>query len=137
MYAPRQRGVQSAATNRPCHPAKLYGRIAQNVSPSGLISGDIQGVLRIIPLFEHSGHSGRETPVPISNTADKPSRVPYCTEVREPLGTLDRCYAHLLLILVMVRLSVYTSFLKKTFSHGKMASCHQTVHITRSYHGSN
>ena len=45
-------------------------------------------------MCECSGHSGGETPVPIPNTADKPSHVPYCTEVREPLGTLDRCYAH-------------------------------------------
>ena len=37
------------------------------------------------------GHSGRETPVPIPNTEDKPASVPYCTEVREPLGNLDRC----------------------------------------------
>ena len=37
------------------------------------------------------GHSGREIPVPIPNTEDKPASVPYCTEVREPLGNKDRC----------------------------------------------
>jgi hypothetical protein len=40
----------------------------------------------------HSGHSDGETPGPIPNPADKPVSVPYCTELREHLGTLDRCY---------------------------------------------
>ena len=44
---------------------------------------------------EYGGHSGRVTPVPIPNTADKPVHVPYCTEVREPSGTLDSCHIHL------------------------------------------
>ena len=44
--------------------------------------------------FEFGGHSGRVTPVPIPNTEDKPVHVPYCTEVCEPSGTLDRCHTH-------------------------------------------
>ena len=44
-------------------------------------------------LIGHSGHSDGETPGLIPNPADKPASVPYCTELREHLGTKDRCYA--------------------------------------------
>ncbi|MFY9200784.1 MAG: hypothetical protein WBI12_12115, partial [Methanosarcina flavescens] len=30
---------------------------------------------------------------------DKPARVPDCTEVREPSGTLDRCHAHPIILI--------------------------------------
>ena len=45
--------------------------------------------------FEYGGHSDRAIPVPIPNTEDKPVHVPYCTEVRESSGTLDRCHTQL------------------------------------------
>ena len=47
--------------------------------------------------FEHGGQSDRETPEPIPNSEDKPVHVPYCTQVREPSGNMDRCPAHLTL----------------------------------------
>ena len=49
--------------------------------------------------FESGGHSGRATPVPIPNTVDKPAHVPDCTEVREPLGTPDRCHTQPIIFL--------------------------------------
>gem|GEM_PF-2737500 len=49
--------------------------------------------------FEHGGQSDRETPEPIPNSEDKPVHVPYCTQVREPSGNMDRCHAHLTLFL--------------------------------------
>ena len=42
-------------------------------------------------MSEFGGHSGGAIPVPIPNTEDKSASVPYCTEVRESSGTLDRC----------------------------------------------
>ena len=48
---------------------------------------------------ECGGHSGGETPEPIPNSEDKSASVLYCTEVREPSGTMGRCHAHLISIL--------------------------------------
>ena len=48
--------------------------------------------------FECGGHSDGETPEPIPNSEDKPVHVPYCTQVREPSGNMDRCHIHLTLI---------------------------------------
>ena len=46
--------------------------------------------------IEHGGQSDRETPEPFPNSEDKPVRVLYCTQVREPSGNTDRCHAHLI-----------------------------------------
>ena len=45
--------------------------------------------------FEYGGQSDGVTPEPIPNSEDKPVHVPYCTQVREPSGTADRCHIHL------------------------------------------
>ncbi len=51
---------------------------------------------------EYSGQSGGETPVPIPNTEVKPVYVLYCTQVREPSGNTESCYAHLLLLIFCI-----------------------------------
>ena len=60
---------------------RLRGRLQSGYTP-----------VQIRTLAWRSGHSGGETPVPIPNTEDKPVYVPCCTEVREPSGTMERCY---------------------------------------------
>ncbi len=45
--------------------------------------------------FEYGGQSDRVTPEPFPNSEDKPVRVLYCTQVREPSGNTDRCHIHL------------------------------------------
>ena len=58
---------------------------------------------------ECGGHSGRATPVPIPNTADKPVHVPYCTEVCEPSGTLDRCQTHPITITLLNSKTIFVN----------------------------
>ena len=70
--------------------------------------------------FEHGGQSDRETPEPIPNSEDKPVHVPYCTQVREPSGNMDRCPAHLTLFFSLVyvkrsRITIITNCRTRNF----------------------
>jgi hypothetical protein len=70
--------------------AKVAERL-RNRLQSDSIPVRIRTLALLFIMRESGGHSGREIPVPIPNTEDKPASVPYCTEVRESSGNLDRC----------------------------------------------
>ena len=89
MYAPRETEVFSPRLlTVPCHFSWLCEAYIQAKFRVSYISYTC--------IFHRynlgvGGHSGLETPVPISNTEDKQAHVLHCTEVRESLGTADRC----------------------------------------------
>jgi len=69
-------------------PADLKSRIVTEFESFGAHFRRYSGCTLLYTIMcECSGHSGGEIPVPIPNTADKLSHVPYCTKVREPFGT--------------------------------------------------
>ena len=103
MYAPRQRGVQSAATNNPAalrstRAISGFAKLRYTFETKELwlygCSGPKLGSIPSLRI-EYGGHSDRATPEPIPNSEDKPVHVLYCTQVREPSGTTDRCHIHL------------------------------------------
>lgn len=107
MYAPRQRGVESASTNRSSHHSYAFGSCTDPETGPGVnwttrthgsapytetgVTRSLERVWRFESVARrYGGHSGGVPPVPIPNTEDKPACVSVSTGVGDPLGNLIR-----------------------------------------------